>query len=84
MIFEKSPLPDKLESVQTIQFQERANMLGLTCVPPKVYDLLYPFKPHFGCPQARHFVLFCWLLVGLMLTPDKGTLKGVSRMCRRA
>ncbi len=55
-------------------------MLGLTCVPPKVYDFLYPFKPHFGCPQARHFVLFCWLLVGLMLTPDKGTLKGVSRI----
>lgn len=55
-------------------------MLGLTCIPPKVYDFLYPFKPHFGCPQAHHFVLFCWLLVGLTLVPDKGTLKGVSRV----
>jgi hypothetical protein len=55
-------------------------MLGLTCIPPKVYDFLYPFKPHFGCPQAPHFVLFCWLLVGLILVPDKGTLKGVSRV----
>lgn len=55
-------------------------MLGLTCLPPTVYDFLYRFKPHFGCPQARHFVLFCWLLVGLILVPEKGTLKGVSRL----
>ena len=55
-------------------------MLGLTCLPPKVYDFLYRFKSHFGCPQAHHFVLFCWLLVGLILVPDKGTLKGVSRI----
>ena len=55
-------------------------MLGLTCIPPKVYDFLYPFKPYFGCPQARHFVLFCWLLVGLVLVPNKGTIKGVSRV----
>jgi hypothetical protein len=55
-------------------------MLGLTCVPEKIYDFLYPFKSHFRCPQARHFVLFCWLLVMLIVDQGKGTLKGMSRL----
>lgn len=55
-------------------------MLGLTCVPPKVYDFLYPYKHHFRCAQARHFLLFCWLLVMLSLDPGRGTLKELSRL----
>lgn len=55
-------------------------MLGLTCVPPKVYEILFPFKHHFRCPQGRHFVLFCWLLVMLVINQGKGTLKELSRL----
>lgn len=55
-------------------------MLGLTCVPQKVYDFLYPYKSHFRCPQARHFSLFCWLLVMLVIDQGKGTLKELSRL----
>ena len=54
-------------------------MLGLTRVPPKVYDFLFRFKPSFRCPQARHFVLFCWLLTALCLEQGKGTLTGLHR-----
>ena len=56
------------------------DMFGLTCVPEKVYDLLFPFKHHFRCPQARHFVLFCWLLVTLTVDQGRGTLKELSRL----
>lgn len=55
-------------------------MLGLTCAPPKVYQILFPFKPHFRCAQARHFVLICWLLVVLVIDRGKGTLKELSRL----
>ena len=53
-----------------------------TCLPYKVYDFLYqfkPLKPHFRCAQGRHFLLFCWLLVALIVDQGKGTLKGLSR-----
>lgn len=55
-------------------------MLGLTCVPPKVYEILFPFKRHFRCRQGRHFVLFCWLLTMLVIDQGKGTLKELSRL----
>jgi hypothetical protein len=55
-------------------------MLGLTCIPEKIYDFLYPFKVHFRCAQAHHFMLFCWLLMMLLVDPNKGTLKGLSRL----
>ena len=55
-------------------------MLGLTCIPEKVYDFLYRFKRHFRCAQARHFVLFCWILVMLLVDGNKGTLKQLSRL----
>ena len=54
-------------------------MLGLTCVPAKVYDLLFPYKHHFRCAQARHFVLFCWVLTTLLIDPGAGTLKALVR-----
>ena len=55
-------------------------MLGLTCVPEKVYQILFPFKRHFRCAQARHFVLFCWLLTMLLIDQGQGTLKELSRL----
>ncbi len=55
-------------------------MLGLTCIPEKIYDFLYPFKHHFRCAQARHFMLFCWLLIMLLVDTNKGTLKELSRL----
>jgi hypothetical protein len=42
-----------------------------------VYNVLYKFKPIFCCAQARHFWVFCWLLIALILDSGKGTLKGL-------
>lgn len=52
-------------------------MWRCTCVPRTVYDFLYPLKPLFRCTQARHFVIFCWLLVAIIRDPGAGTLKGL-------
>jgi hypothetical protein len=52
-------------------------MWRCTCLPRTVYDFLYPFKPLFRCSQARHFVIFCWLLVAIIRDPGTGTLKGL-------
>jgi hypothetical protein len=51
-------------------------MWRCTCLPRKVYDFLYPFKPLFRCAQARHFVRFGWLVVAIIRDPGVGTLKG--------
>jgi hypothetical protein len=37
--------------------------------------VLYPFNPVFRCVQARHFWVFCWVLIALILENGKGTLK---------
>jgi hypothetical protein len=50
-------------------------MWSLTCVPVNVYNALYKFKPVFCCVQARHFWVFCWVLIALILDNGKGTLK---------
>lgn len=50
-------------------------MITITALPAKVYDFLFHFKHHFPCAQARHFLLFCWLLVMLILNDGKGRLK---------
>lgn len=52
-------------------------MWGSTCIPRKVYQVLYPLKRHFCCAQAHHFLVFCWLLMALIRDPGKGTLKGL-------
>jgi Transposase DDE domain len=52
-------------------------MWQFTCLPRTVYDFLYPFKPLFRCSQARHFVIFGWLLVAIIRDPGAGTLKGL-------
>jgi hypothetical protein len=44
-------------------------MWRCTCIPRNVYDFLYPFKPLFRCAQARHFVIFCWLVVAIIRDP---------------
>ena len=53
-------------------------MRRLTCVPATVYQVLYPFKGHFRCAQARHFHLFCWVLVALIVEKGPGTIKSLS------
>ena len=52
-------------------------MWGSTRIPSKVYQVLYPLKQHVRCAQARHFLVFCWLVTALMRDPGKGTLKGL-------
>jgi Transposase DDE domain len=52
-------------------------MWGSTRIPSKVYQVLYPFKRHFRCVQAQHFLVFCWLVIALIRDPGKGTLKGL-------
>ena len=52
-------------------------MWGSTRIPRKVYQVLYSLKGHFGCAQAQHFLVFCWLLMALIRDPGKGTLKGL-------
>jgi hypothetical protein len=49
-------------------------MWSLTCIPTNVYNVLYKFKPLFRCAQARHFWVFCWLLIALILDSGQGTL----------
>ena len=53
-------------------------MWGCTCIPSKIYQVLYPFKRHFRCAQGQHFLIFCWLLIALIRDPGKGTLKGLT------
>ena len=50
-------------------------MWSLTCIPLNVYNTLYKFKPVFRCVQARHFWVFCWVLIALILDNGKGKLK---------
>ena len=52
-------------------------MWGSTCIPRKVYQVLYPLKKHFRCAQGQHFLVCCWLLMALIRDPGKGTLKGL-------
>ena len=52
-------------------------MWGCTCIPTKGYQGLYPFKRHFRCAQAQHFLVFGWLVVALIRDPGTGTLKGL-------
>ena len=51
-------------------------MRGSTCIPSKSSQLLYPFKRHFRCAQAQPLLVFCWLVIAVRHSPDKGTLKG--------
>jgi Transposase DDE domain len=50
-------------------------MWSLTCISSNVYNALYKCKPLFRCGQARHFWVFCWVLIALILDNGKGTLK---------
>ena len=55
-------------------------MIGITCLPGKVYDFLYHFNRHFRCLQGHHFRLFCWFLVLLIIDTGKGTIKSMNRI----
>lgn len=50
-------------------------MRDLTCVPETVSQALSKYKHHFWRPQGRHFLLFCWIEVALILESGRGTLK---------
>lgn len=50
-------------------------MRSLTCVPKNVSEILTKYKHHFPCAQGRHFLLFCWIEVALILENGRGTLK---------
>jgi hypothetical protein len=50
-------------------------MRYLTCVPDTVSQALSKYKHHFWCAQGRHFLLFCWIEVALILESGRGTLK---------
>jgi hypothetical protein len=54
-------------------------MFGITCVPSSVYTFLFRFKHHFTCPQARHFLLCCWIVTGLLLDSGTGRVSSVVR-----
>ncbi len=53
-------------------------MFQLKYLPKSVESYLQQFKGHFRCAQGRHFVIFCWLLVGLIVDQGKGKVKGLS------
>ena len=58
-------------------------MWTLTCIPVNVYNALYKFKPVFRCAQARHFWVFCWLLMALILDNGKAGSKTYAGICRQ-
>ena len=51
-------------------------MWGSTRIPGKLYQVLYPFKQHFRCAPAPHFLVFCWLVIAWIRAPGQGTLQG--------
>jgi hypothetical protein len=52
-------------------------MWCLTGIPTKGSNALYQCKPLFRCVQARHFWVFCWVLIALILDHGKGTLQAL-------
>lgn len=48
-----------------------------TCVPAPVTNVLSKFQSLFRCAQARHFRVFCRLVMALILDHGKGTLKSL-------
>jgi DDE family transposase len=66
--------------VQNAKIRREQTVIGITCLPSTVYDFLYQFKHHFRCGQGRHFLIFCWFLVLLIVDYGKGTIKGLSRI----
>jgi hypothetical protein len=55
-------------------------VIGISVLAENVYEFLYQFKSYFRCKQSRHFVLFCWLVVMLIIDQGKGKIKALSRM----
>jgi hypothetical protein len=65
---------------QETKIRREPTVIGITCVPGKVYDFLYQFKRHFRCVQGCHFRIFCWFLVLLIIDTGKGTIKSMNRI----
>jgi len=55
-------------------------VIGITVITENLYEILYQFKGCFRCKHSRHFVLFCWLIMMLIIDQGKGKIKGLSRM----
>jgi hypothetical protein len=53
----------------------------LTCVPYNVYNVLGKFKPRFWCVQARHFWVFCWVLLALILDHGRARSRTSASIC---
>jgi hypothetical protein len=75
---QKEALLGILDVANIPKYRGAQHMWGSTCIPRKVYQVLYPLKRHFGCAQAQHFLICCWLLLALIRDPGKGTLKGLA------
>lgn len=54
--------------------------MKINWLPEKVSEILSGFKPYFRCAQSRHFVIFSWLLVAIIIDQGKGKLKGLSQI----
>lgn len=52
--------------------------MRLRSIPRSVSNRLAPYRTHFTCSQAQHFNIWCWLLVGLIIS-GSGQLKALTR-----
>ena len=53
--------------------------MRLRSIPRLVSNRLSPYRPSFTCTQAKHFNLWCWLLVGLIVS-GSGQIKALTRL----
>jgi len=51
-------------------------MIRMTRLPEEVARLLAPLKPYFS---YRHYLVFCWLMVALLVCFEKATLQALAR-----
>ena len=52
--------------------------MRLRSIPRSVSNRLAPYRASFPCTQAQHFNIWCWLLVGLILS-GSGQIKALTR-----
>ena len=52
--------------------------MRLRSIPRSVSNRLAPYRPFFTSTQAQHFNIWCWLLVGLIIS-GSGQLKALTR-----
>jgi Transposase DDE domain len=57
--------------------------MRLSRIPQRVSNVLAPVAGSFTCPQGRHFRVFCWLLVTLIVSEGGAKLKALTRLMPR-